>query len=50
MSWALRELVAHDPAGVEAFLSTHDNVPAARVKREVLNKVTAGLKKKRPDD
>jgi 3-methyladenine DNA glycosylase AlkD len=47
MSWALRELVVHDPAAVQAFLEEHDNVLAARVKREVTNKLTTGLKNPR---
>jgi 3-methyladenine DNA glycosylase AlkD len=44
LSWALRELVVHDPAAVEAFLEEHDAVLAARVKREVRNKLKTGLK------
>ena len=44
MSWALRELVVHDPDAVWAFLRKHDDVLAARVKREVRNKLTTGLK------
>jgi 3-methyladenine DNA glycosylase AlkD len=44
MSWALRELVVHDADAVRAFLSAHDEVLAARVKREVTNKLTTGLK------
>jgi 3-methyladenine DNA glycosylase AlkD len=44
MSWALRELVVHDPAVVEAFLREHEDVLAARVKREVRNKLRTGLK------
>jgi 3-methyladenine DNA glycosylase AlkD len=44
MSWALRELVVHDRKGVEAFLAAHDDLLAARVKREVRNKLTTGLK------
>jgi 3-methyladenine DNA glycosylase AlkD len=44
MSWALRELVVHDPAAVQAFLDEHDQVLAARVKREVRNKLATGLK------
>jgi 3-methyladenine DNA glycosylase AlkD len=44
LSWALRELVVHDPAAVEAFLQEHDAVLAARVKREVRNKLETGLK------
>ena len=44
MSWALRELVVHDPHAVAAFLATHDARLASRVKREVRNKLTTGLK------
>ena len=44
LSWALRELVVHDPKAVENFLSSHQDVLAARVKREVRNKIETGLK------
>jgi 3-methyladenine DNA glycosylase AlkD len=44
MSWALRQLTVHDGAAVEQFLATHDDVLAARVKREVRNKLRTGLK------
>ncbi len=44
MSWALRELVVHDPDAVRAFLEEHRDVLAARVLREVRNKLTTGLK------
>jgi 3-methyladenine DNA glycosylase AlkD len=44
MSWALRELVVHDRAAVEAFLTAHDDLLAAHVKREVRNKLTTGHK------
>lgn len=44
LSWALRELVVHDPAAVWAFLEEHEVVLSARVKREVNNKLTIGLK------
>jgi 3-methyladenine DNA glycosylase AlkD len=47
LSWALRELVVHDPDAVRAFLSEHEDVLAARVKREVRNKLTTGLKNPR---
>ena len=47
MSWALRELVVHDDDAVRQFLSAHDDVMAARVKREVMNKLTTGLKNPR---
>jgi 3-methyladenine DNA glycosylase AlkD len=44
MSWALRELVPHDPQAVSAFLAENNQVLAARVKREVNNKMQTGLK------
>jgi 3-methyladenine DNA glycosylase AlkD len=47
MSWALRELVAHDPDAVSAFLASHGQRLAARVKREVRNKIETGLKNPR---
>lgn len=48
MSWALRALVVHDPAAVAEFLSRHEGVLPARVKREVRNKLTTGLKNGAP--
>ena len=47
MSWALRALVLHDPDAVHKFLSEYEDVLAARVKREVRNKLTTGLKNPR---
>jgi 3-methyladenine DNA glycosylase AlkD len=47
LSWALRELVPHDPRAVRTFLGEHEDVLAARVKREVRNKLTTGLKNPR---
>jgi 3-methyladenine DNA glycosylase AlkD len=47
MSWALRELVVHDADAVAEFLSEYEDVLAARVKREVRNKLTTGLKNPR---
>ena len=47
MSWALRELIPVDRRAVERFLRKHDDVVAARVKREVRNKLTTGLKNPR---
>jgi 3-methyladenine DNA glycosylase AlkD len=44
LSWALRELVVHDPEAVRTFLDEHDDLLAARVKREVRNKLRTGLK------
>ena len=47
LSWALRELVWHDRDAVQHFLEAHDEHLAARVKREVRNKLTSGLKNPR---
>ena len=47
MSWALRELVPHDPEAVRDFLMRYEDVLAARVKREVRNKLETGLKNPR---
>ncbi len=47
LSWALRELVRHDAGAVQAFLLEHEHVLAARVRREVRNKLTTGLKNPR---
>ncbi|MBN1435280.1 DNA alkylation repair protein [Candidatus Fermentibacterales bacterium] len=47
MSWALRELVVHDPAAVGSFLDRHCSTLAARVRREVRNKLKTGLKNPR---
>ena len=44
MSWALRALVIHDPIAVRAFLKQNEDQLAARVKREVKNKLETGLK------
>ncbi len=44
LSWALRELVVHDPEAVQDFLARHEEALAARVKREVRNKLNTGLK------
>ena len=44
LSWALRALVVHDPDAVRRFLAEYDEVLAARVKREVTNKLKTGLK------
>lgn len=44
LSWALRALIVHDRAAVKAFLHDHNDVLAARVKREVTNKLETGLK------
>lgn len=47
MSWPLRELVVHDPGAVAGFLEEHDGALAARVKREVRQKLATGLKNPR---
>ncbi len=44
LSWALRELVVHDAEAVAKFLHEQEHVLAARVKREVRNKLETGLK------
>lgn len=44
LSWALRELVVHDPGAVRSFLRQYEDSLAARVKREVTNKLETGLK------
>ncbi len=47
LSWALRELAKRDPRAAELFLKQYRNVLAARVVREVNNKLTTGLKNPR---
>jgi len=49
MSWALHELVGHDPDAVRVFLSEQGDGLAARAKREVRNKLGTGLKNPRKD-
>jgi len=44
LSWALRELAKRDPTAVRVFVATHDGRVAARVRREVSNKLRTGLK------
>jgi 3-methyladenine DNA glycosylase AlkD len=44
LSWALRELVAHDAKAVSDFIAEHESRLGSRVKREVRNKLTTGLK------
>lgn len=48
LSWALRELVPHDPQAVEDFLNEYNHTLAPRVKREVRNKLATGLKNPHP--
>lgn len=47
LSWALREAAKKHPAEVRAFLAEHKEALAARVTREVNNKLTTGLKSPR---
>lgn len=47
MSWALRELSKHDPQAVKRFMDENASTLAPRVKREVRNKLTTGLKNPR---
>jgi len=47
LSWALRELVAHDTRAVEDFIAEYKAELGSRVKREVGNKLRTGLKSPR---
>lgn len=47
MSWALRRLIGHDAEAVRGFLDRHSDRLAARVLREVRNKLETGLKNPR---
>lgn len=47
MSWALRELAKRDPGAARRFLAAHRETLAARVVREVGNKLATGLKNPR---
>lgn len=47
LSWALRELVVHDAAAVEGFITEYEGMLGSRVKREVRNKLRTGLKSPR---
>jgi len=44
LSWALRDLIAHDGEAVERFLQEREGQLPALVKREVLSKLTTGRK------
>lgn len=44
LSWALREVAKRDPAAARRFLERHRGTIAARVMREVTNKLATGLK------
>ena len=47
LSWALRELARHDPAAVSGFLDRHSTDIAPRVSRDVMYKLTTGVKSRR---
>jgi 3-methyladenine DNA glycosylase AlkD len=47
LSWALRELVSHNPKAVRGFIAKYEDRLAARVLREVRNKLTTGVKNPR---
>ena len=44
LSWALREAAKRDPKAVQRFVAEHKSILAARVLREVDNKIRTGLK------
>jgi 3-methyladenine DNA glycosylase AlkD len=48
LSWALRELAKKHPDEASKFLTRHRDALAARVLREVQNKITTGAKNRRP--
>jgi 3-methyladenine DNA glycosylase AlkD len=48
LSWALREVAKKHPPEARAFLAEHKHTLAARVLREVNNKLRTGLKTPRP--
>jgi 3-methyladenine DNA glycosylase AlkD len=48
LSWALREVAKKHPKEARAFLAEHKHTLAARVLREVNNKLRTGLKTPRP--
>ena len=43
LSWALRVLAPHDPTAVQHFLTTNQHRLAARIEREVRNKLRTGV-------
>jgi 3-methyladenine DNA glycosylase AlkD len=47
LSWALRKLSERDPDAAREFVTEHDERLAARVRREVRNKLETGLKNPR---
>ncbi|MGL3107243.1 DNA alkylation repair protein [Bradyrhizobium sp. BR 1432] len=44
LSWALRELITHDPAAVQAFVKENEDKLRPHVIREVRSKLSTGLK------
>ncbi len=50
MSWALRELIVHSADAVQEFICEYEDVIVPRVKREVKNKLTTGLKNPKRKD
>jgi len=48
LSWALRAMSKYDPSSAREFIAEHRGRLAARVLREVGNKLTTGLKNGRP--
>ena len=48
VSWALRALAVRDPVRVRAYLETSGDALAPRVRREVGNKLSTGLKNPKP--
>jgi len=44
LSWVIRETIKYDRQAVEDFLSKYEAQLAARIKREVRNKLVTGLK------
>lgn len=49
MSWSLRSLSVRDRASVERFLARHGTTIAARIRREVNNKLRTGVKNPKGD-
>jgi 3-methyladenine DNA glycosylase AlkD len=47
LSWALRDLIAHDRRAVERFIRAHEDHLPALVRREVRSKLTTGRKNPR---
>ena len=47
LSWALCELIVHDAGAVRDFITEHEARLASRVKREVGNRLSTGVKSQR---